>query len=117
MKKLLIMLIVSTGLFSVAQASTTSASYDTVKLISIGSTGNLYIYMTGSEIDPADCENTDPAPSINRYTLEADSPIYKLVYAQVLTAMAAGFELKLAIEDQGCLEGSGIVARSAARPS
>ena len=96
-----------------ANAGTVSADYDKVSSISIGSTGTLYIFMEESEINPGMCA------SGGRYALAAANSQYNIIYAQVLTAMAAGYELKFAINDDSCLSTTSTqypsVSRSAMR--
>lgn len=105
--------IFSLHMASISHAGTESADYDTVSSISIGSTGTLYIFMDNSEINPGNCANE------GRYALSADSEQYKIIYAQILTAMVAGYEVKFAIYDDECVDAKSksypSVARSAMR--
>lgn len=95
--------------FGSAHAGTVSADYDKVSSISIGSTGILYIFMVEDEINPGFCNKP------GRYALAADSEQYNIIYAQVLTAMAAGYPLRFAINDDSCIADYPSVSRSAMR--
>jgi len=104
MKKIKSIMLVAllSATFSIsAFAGTERSDWRTINSITVGSTGHLYVYGAGAEINPAFCTGLT-----SRYALPTDHPAYNRLYALILSGWLSDFEFRATVLDDSCTAGS-----------